>query len=270
MYGIDGDTRTLLRYVFGADDFKEIGTVTNQWGEPMDDFESLAYVPEGPMRGFYTSVNSGPYERRLIRVNGLDATATVYPVATGPGYIRGMVAYEPEPDAWAILAVTTRGGATVRELVSIDPATGVATFVMTLGRVYEGIALDAEGTLFGVVHDPPNASELWIVDPDPADGVWGPESLIGSHPWPRVEALEFAFGDATPPLEGLPPPAHTWDASRGVLFGFSDNADALVVLNAETGQAVEHETAFATVDCEGLVFLTRLRDPYDEVTDGFD
>jgi hypothetical protein len=271
MYGIDGDTQKLLRYVFGRDEFKEVGVVTNQWGQAMGDFESLAYVPEGPHRGFYTSVNSGPYARRLIRVSGLDASAYVYPSISGPGFIRGMAAMKRLDGQWTIMAVTTRANATIRELVSIDPATGLATWCMDLGRIYEGIAVDAPGALYGVVHDTASDhSELWIIDPDPTDGAFGPEDRVGGNAWPRVEALEFAFGDNTPPIEGLPPPAHTWDHSRGVLFAFSDDADELLVINTTNGQGAGVQCAFATIDCEGLVFLTVARDPYDEVTEGFD
>ena len=46
----------------------------------------------------------------------------------------------------------------------------------------------------------------------------------------------------------------------GVLFGFSDNYDALLIIDASTGHSVKWNCSFATIDCEGLVFTTHQRD----------
>ena len=51
----------------------------------------------------------------------------------------------------------------------------------------------------------------------------------------------------------------------GVLFGFADDEDALLIINAQNGQSVQWECSFQTIDCEGLVFTTQTSDPWGPI-----
>ena len=100
-------------------------------------------------------------------------------------------------------------------------------------------------------------------DDDDGDDDGDVLSFVGSHGYSKIESLEFAFGDYGAQIM-VPNVPEDW-TSDGILFAFSDSKDALVVLDPESGAAVEVFVAFQTIDCEGLVFTTRLRDSYGAV-----
>ncbi len=268
MYGIDGDTGRLLRYAFATDSFTEVGVLVNELnGQTIIDCESLAYIPSGPHKGFYTSSNNAT-ARKLIKVNALDATASIYQFGNGFGYIRGMVAYEESPNNWVLYAVCSLGGGTILTLVSIDPASGLGTQVMSINAddkpaghpAFEGIAVGPTGTIYAVGY-----YELWTLEPS-GDGVTGIETFIGVHNWPRTEALGFILGDGAPGII-VPGVNSAWTAN-GAMFSFADDADTLLVMNSNTdpaapdaAQAVRYDCSFVTVDCEGLIFFTLRTDP---------
>ncbi|MCH8006790.1 MAG: hypothetical protein IH888_11270 [Planctomycetes bacterium] len=58
--------------------------------------------------------------------------------------------------------------------------------------------------------------------------------------------------------------------AAGVLFGFSDAFDMLMIINPATGAAVPYPGSFTTIDCEGLVFVTTGNDPLYGVLRSFD
>ncbi|MCZ6543639.1 MAG: hypothetical protein O6768_08235 [Planctomycetota bacterium] len=267
MYAIDGDTMQLLRYNFGTDEFTSVGTVIDQHGHVLNDFESLAFIPTGPDKGYYSTRNSNLHKKILIKLNPLTAAATV---STGPqiAYIRGMVAFQQTPGNWKIYAASS---STPPSLVVINPVTGSAESWVPIADssgdevVMEGLALNSDGDMYGISHNGSTISELWTIDP--ATGV---ASSIGQDNWARIESLEFAFGDNTPDIGGLPAAVATWDFSKGVLIGFSDNSDTLLVINPATGEGVALENSFTTLDAEGLTFTTADRDAYLAIRNGFD
>ena len=55
-----------------------------------------------------------------------------------------------------------------------------------------------------------------------------------------------------------------------MLFGFSDYDNAVLILNAATGEAIQFDCAVDTTDCEGMVFLTEQSDPMFAVLNIFD
>ncbi len=88
----------------------------------------------------------------------------------------------------------------------------------------------------------------------------------GSLGYSRVEALEFGYGFYGDPVdltsEGVPA---AWTAN-GALFGFDDSDDELFVADPATGNSIGIHCAFATVDCEGLVFTSKYVDGFGQVT----
>ena len=77
--------------------------------------------------------------------------------------------------------------------------------------------------------------------------------------------LEWAHGDNMDRINcaafGVP---SSW-TQDGALFGFDDNTDSFLVINPQTGASIRIVTSFQTMDAEGLVFTTLLRDSYGEV-----
>ena len=91
---------------------------------------------------------------------------------------------------------------------------------------------------------------------------------VADHsPYARTESLEIAFGDNGPAIE-VPGVDPTW-TQDGALFGFSDSTNDLLVYNPAGGLTV-YPSAFTAVDCEGLVFMTTLKDPFIKVFAQFD
>jgi hypothetical protein len=138
-----------------------------------------------------------------------------------------------------------------QNLIRIDPETGAGQLVMPLGRRIEGLALRPGGTFYGSTDN-----ELWIIDP-----ATSAVQMVGQHAYPDVDGLEFAVGDDSRRIEvpGVPP---GWTVS-GALFGFSDAANSLVIMNPDNGEGVAYECALDASDLEGIVFL--IRDPFGDI-----
>jgi hypothetical protein len=137
-----------------------------------------------------------------------------------------------------------------RNLIQIDPATGRGEMVMQLGTEFEGLAQGPQGVLYAAADD-----ELWAIDL-----YFGTKVEVGDHNNHDVEALEYAYGDYDPQVEVPGVPA-AWTAN-GVLFGFSDQRDSVLILDPGSGEAVEYECALDDSDIEGMVFMTEMNDPY--------
>ncbi len=260
MYGIDADTYELLRYTFGADQYISLGVVMDSNQDVITDIEGLSLIPHGPHKGLYGTANfHNARPSRLVRINPLDATATVCPSDIGYDNVEGLVAVkDPDTYEWSLLAAARQPQTS---LITIDPATGAGSLVMETANHYEGLALAPDGTLYGTVDEP---TGLWTIDVEA-----GSETLVGTiDNYTEVEALEYAFGDGEErikiPLTGADVVPDSWTMA-GVLFGFADDQDALLIINAATGKAVEWECSFKTIDCEGLVFTTNLRDPFGPI-----
>ncbi len=138
-----------------------------------------------------------------------------------------------------------------KNLISIDPATGLGTLVVGLGARFEGLAQGLDGTLYAAWH-----KEIWKIDPAASPAL----TRIGAHTFGNVKSLEYAFGDAAAAID-LPGVPAGWTAD-GAQFGFSDDFNTLIVVNPATGAAIGYQCPLNTADCEGMVFLTELSDPY--------
>jgi hypothetical protein len=257
MYAIDADTYELLRYTFDTDEYVRIGVVSDQNGDVVVDVESMTMIPHGPFKGIYGTPNF--YEdkpSRLVRINPLDATAMMYPntILGGDGKVEGLVAVQnPVSGDWYLI------GSTDNDTIElIDPATGIGAKIADVNRNYEGLAMAPDGTLYGATKDP---AELWLIDLSS-----GTETRVGQMAsFTKCEALEFAFGDEESrikiPNEGEEVVPDSW-TDDGILFGFDDDADALLIINMVTGDAVQWFCSFATIDCEGMAFTTSRRDAW--------
>lgn len=293
MYTIEDETHKLYRFVFATNTFQEIAVVRDEATEtPIEDTEAMSFIPSGPYRGFYTSANSTApswMNRRLIKVNAVDGTAHIFDYpggsATFIGYIRGSTPFEDGAGNWKIYGAQTRNSGTECRLVVIDPATGHLEGAPLEIRdaaapmqwvVCEGLATNTAGDLFAVEHRGDGAgkrTQLWQIN-----RATGRATRIGGRiPFKRVECLELAYGDGSPPtISGLPSPADSWDSTTGVMLGYSDNDDAFLIFNAGTGAYVNFTTlngapiAFTALDVECMVIMTQLRDTDGDLTGGFD
>ncbi|MHC4416436.1 MAG: hypothetical protein ACYS0G_14270 [Planctomycetota bacterium] len=256
IYGIDADTHELLRYTFDTDEFVRIGQVIDQNGFVLDHPECLTYIPSGPHRGFYAVPSgkdeTGGPEHVLAKINGMDASCRVYSSAIGFEAVKGMVSVQnPLTNDWVIVAYAERPAPS---LIAINPKTGLGAHIMNVSEDYEGLALHPNPMkLFGLTTDDLFEINLGGGETHVADG----------SDWSRMEALETAFGDFGPAIE-IPGVDPTWTAN-GAVFGFSDSENALLVFNPAADEIAEYVCSFVTVDCEGLVFLTQLSDPYGKI-----
>lgn len=259
MYAIDADTHELLRYTFDTDEFVRIGVVVDQDGNVVTDIEGLSFISTGPYKGIYGLANW--YESRpttLVRINPMDATAYVYPVNIGHEKGEGMVAARDQVTGdWFLIGASKHDdpGDKDAQLFTIDPATGASTSSRDVNERYQGLAMAANGDLYGVTRGP---SRLYRILPN------GNENFIANvNGYNKVEAMEWAFGDNTNQVDcsAVPP---SWTVN-GILFGFDDDKDALMIINPANGDTVRYNCAFQTIDCEGMVFTTQFRDSYGEI-----
>ncbi|MHC4304129.1 MAG: hypothetical protein ACYS15_00510 [Planctomycetota bacterium] len=260
MYGIDADTYELMRYEFNTDAYFSLGVVKDQHDNEVKDIEGLALIPHGLHKGLYGTANY--YEQwpsKLVKISGLDARCQVHTATIGFEKVEGLVAaQDPDTLEWSLLGVSKNPNPS---LIRIDPATGVGTLIMETDNRYLGLAMDPDGTIYGVTKDP---AELWKIDPISQD-----ESSIGQFDgYTKLEALEYAFGNGDPrikiPMMGHDVVPDSWTMS-GVLFGFADDDDALLIINAQNADNVQWQCSFQTINCEGLVFTTQAADPYGPI-----
>jgi hypothetical protein len=194
-----------------------------------------------------------------VKISGLDAKSQVYSPTIGFEKVEGLVAsQDPDTLEWTLLGVSRHPNTA---LIRINPATGTGSLVMQTDNRYLGLALEPDGTIYGVTKDP---GRLWTIDPDS-----GEEDDVGElDGYLRVGALEYAFGDGDPrikiPMVGHDVVPDSWTMS-GVLFGYAGDQNALLIINAQNGQSVQWECSFQTVDCEGMVFTTQKADPWGPV-----
>jgi hypothetical protein len=181
MYGVDADTNELLRYDFNTDAYFALGTVRDYDDNPMPDIRGLALIPHGPHKGLYGAANHNANQARLVKISGLDARAQEYGATVGFGTVEGLVAARnPDSMEWTLLGVAKHPHSA---LIEIDPATGAGTLIMQTVNRYHGLALDPDGTIYGVTDAP---AELWKIDPEDED-----ESSLGEvDGYTRHGALE--------------------------------------------------------------------------------
>ncbi len=284
MYGIDADTFELLRYEMATDTFASVGVVVDQNNNIVKDVEAMAFVPAGPNMGFYGTTNfSDNNPTKLIKINPLDATCTMYPDPVGFWKVAGLTPFKKANGDWILLGTTknTNQGDLQAKLIEIDPVTGLGIELMDLGiMLMTGLAFNDKGVLYGVDRGlgmagevPLNtASDLYIIHwQEPLGSQW--LEHVGTIPnWSKVEGLEFAFGDNMKPIDcaSLPAPTNPSWFKDGVLVGFTDGYDMLMIINPMNGDAIEYPGSFQTLDCEGLVFVTMRTDPLYGALRGFD
>jgi hypothetical protein len=252
IYGIDGQTDEMLRYTFDTDTYEVIGVVQTASGEIAYDTENLTWVPSGPAKGMYASPRgSGPLEGYLIRINPFDGSCEPL-LDTRPWKdINGMVTLRKD-GKWQILCSDYND----QELIWIDPETLTITYAFSYSPELEGLAADGNGNVYG------NTDEALYAIDLVAETV----TLIGDCGTGKMESLEMGFGDNTPEMQISGIPA-AWTVD-GVLMGFDDSGDELMIIDPATGNAQPYAPcAFAAADCEGIVVLTNLQDPATVVLD---
>jgi hypothetical protein len=255
-YGNAHETNELFRYDFASDTFSTVGVVTDQSGKVVDEPTALAYIPQGPLKGLYCAGDNGGY---LFKIDPLTADATKSSQTIGWNKVMGMTAFWAGSD-WLLLANDNN-----KDLITIDPATGVGTFRCKLTNKYKALAMDHAGFAYGV-----EGANLWAIDlAQRISGDTSAEWKVGSGSFSKVEALEFAYadfsaGDEEDVIPGLGLGGGGW-FDKGLLLGFSENT-ALIVVNPSTGASVEYPCSFATLDFEGLVFLDANWDGWGQIT----
>jgi hypothetical protein len=263
MYAIESSSPArLMRYFFLSDTFTPIGEVWTTEGEPVYDVEALSWVPQGPYKGLYGVATDGPTEQYLTRVDPLTAEAIKYGSNLGGASITGMIAdYDFDTGEWYLLG-SDKGG----KLRRVNPANGNAETLCSVGHDFEGLARNSAGVLYANTR-----TALYRLDP--AEGMQYDAVKIGSTGLDKAESLEFAFGNAAPPVE-IPGVDQSW-SQFGVLFVFDDDTDMFGILNPNTGQFKQYlvdgkPSAFSNQDAEGMIFVTTVNDPLYGSIDGFD
>ncbi len=278
MWAIHDDTHQLVQYSYGTDTSTVVGVIRDQHGHVMDDLEALGYIPTGTSMGFYTIQNSTGccHQKKLMRINGMNATATVFDTGPDIGYTRGMDTLEETPGNWVLYCAESFSSGTRTRLKRVDPATGATKSSIDVHQnnatgpwiCMEGLAFNDDKTLYGISHIGSTNSVLWTIDP-----VTGFATQIGVNAWRRIEALQFAKGDYLPKMTDLPASAQAWGAAafaKGVLFAFADNDDEFLILNPLTGAGVPAPGSFTSTDVEGLNFMNVNKDAYVPVVTPWD
>ena len=257
VYGVPQESQELFRYDFGSDTFSTIGVVIDQFGRTVKDLKGLSYIPSGPDKGIYGASEEDPFMDYLIKIDGLTADATLYSQAMGTGKISGMVAFESGGE-WYLLTADYNN-----ELYSIDPTTGIGTFLCPLKNRYQGLAVDANGLVFATT----GGGAIWAINvPARVGGDSNAEWQVGSHGNGGIEALEFAFGIDEPRISpaDLPGIGDPW-VENGMLFTYGQGS-GLFIVNPTTGEAIPYPTSMPNLDLEGLVFLPENADGWGMIT----
>ncbi len=257
VYAIDANLYELLRYNFDTDVYVRVGVITDQDGNVVTDIEGLAMIPHGPARGLYGTANFyGILPSRLVKISQLDATAFLYPTGIGFRNVEGLVAAEdPDTSAWSLIGASRWSG-----LITIDPGTGAGSVLMATEKGYGGLSLAPDGTLYGVAED-----ELYTIDLD--TGIENEVKTLATDA--RYGALEHAFGDfeariKVPSVGGSPVVPDSW-TQGGVMFAFNVTDNKLEIVNPGNGNRIEWACSLQSIDCQGLAFTTKLRDPYEGI-----
>ena len=192
----------------------------------------------------------------LVKIEGLIAAATLYSQDWGAGKISGMVAYN-SGGKWYLLTADYNN-----ELYSIDPATGVGTFLCPLKNRYQGLAVDANGLVFGATGD----GALWAIDLPARLTDPNAEWKVGEHGNGGIEALEFAFGIDEPRISpaNLAGIGEPW-VENGMLFTYGEGSGFLIV-NPVTGEAIPYPCSLPSLDLEGIVFMPENADGWGQIT----
>ena len=175
--------------------------------------------------------------------------------------------YDDSTGEWSLLASDKK-----KKLRRVSLSNGTATTVADLGYKFEGLARNSEGQLYANTK-----KRLYRIlesggdDDDDDEGYTVVE--VGSMGLSKAESLEFAFGNAAPPVD-VPGVDDTW-TEFGVLFVFDDPSNQFGILNPATGQFKQYTvngspSSFSNEDAEGMIFVTTISDPLYGSIDGFD
>jgi hypothetical protein len=117
------------------------------------------FVSSGIARGqILYAVDQGSALLRTINpVNA--ATLTAVPMTLGGQTISGANGLAADPQSGTLWALLRLAGQSGRQLVTIDPGTGVATSIGNTGDSFAGLAFHTSGTLYGVTGDGANTPE---------------------------------------------------------------------------------------------------------------
>ena len=111
-----------------------------------------AYAGAGPSVGDLLAIERNGLSLHTISPTDGSVISTVTISLTGET-IEGGTGLAVDPTTGTLYALLKIDGDNDRVLVTIDPATGVATLVGSVGFGFAGIAFDNTGTLFGVTGD---------------------------------------------------------------------------------------------------------------------
>jgi len=115
-------------------------------------FDSAFAGADGPSDGDLLAIERNGLSLHTISPTDGSVISTVTISLTGET-IEGGTGLAVDPTTGTLYALLKIDGDSDRVLVTIDPATGVATLVGSVGIGFAGIAFDNTGTLFGVTGD---------------------------------------------------------------------------------------------------------------------
>lgn len=178
-----------------------------------------------------------------IDINAEDATISVDGDDGSEGDNNNSSSGDDDSDTWALFGVATDNDGQ-SSLIRVDPDSGSGAMVMSLSQRYEGLAFannDEDATCFYAIA----SNMLWCIDV-----AAGTESIVGEGSFAGIQALEFALS--------------TQDDMEGtLLFGFSDQDDALVNVDQATGVTTPYDSPVNGLSLEGIVLLNCDIDPKD-------
>ena len=217
------------------------GVASNPRSLGVTSLVGIAYGPGGTLYGLMTF--AGTYGNSLVRIDPVTGATTLVGPTGFSNIFEGDIAYNPANGLlYGIEDVP--GGGNVRNLFTIDPATGRGTVIRDLGFGGDpsALAFSPGGTLYvlnNVDDGPPD--QLYVVDP--ATG-------IPSSPVNLSSRLGFTEGMA-------------FDPATGILYvadGGDQGSNSLYTVNPATG-AMTRVGGLGQLAPRGLSGLTFLPEP---------
>jgi hypothetical protein len=146
-------------------------------------------------------------------------------------------------------------------IININPENGRGTLLQLDARQYEGLALHSDLTIFGT-----QGGDLYTIALDRFDVRGQVETKLRTLTGVTAcRALEFAFGEYEPRIMTAPAAPDDWSAN-GILFGFDDTSNTLLIIDPVTGNSRAYPCAIDSMDFEGMVFVTKNTDAFGMIT----
>lgn len=181
LYGVDEDTRRLVRYEFGDGSYHDLGPVHLEDNTILDQIESLAYIP-GQLQLYGVWNYNGQTQSKLVKINMFTAEATPCESDTGFGNVEGLtvttnLSRGPGPQQSTSVVLTDSHGVDAYEISFVDVSynpDGTSSWTYNVRELPTGKDLSHWNLSLSESHVVmPNSTAGYEVGIDPSTGFYG-------------------------------------------------------------------------------------------------